>query len=619
MWLINLSCDRAYKQKAAGDVRQDRPVQNSVWEGFCFQLSACLAQRKITVFQRAAIEMAFTVVVMAASLLCFCGTSVAETSDTNAMSMQLRGTDSRAVGTETLQMSIASERQQKEGKETHDVKIDLNRIVTSTGPRFAGVTIDSSIFRRVWQRVDVTSQLLLSLARGLAPSYVRVGGSAADFFIFNTTAEPAYEGDDMAVDYQDNAYEDLGKPLVKNYTVTKDDWKRLQYFVSEAGWDLIFDFNEFQRRGDLWDPDNARELLAFSQGQNYSIPCFQLGNEPNSYSHNFNFSIPGSRLASDMHQLRELLSNFPAYRNSCILGPDVTKVTETSSRKYLEEFLQMGGQNVVAAVTLHHYYFNVKDHGASVNDFLNATILNSLKRELSIGLSIAQSLAPKLPVWFSETSSVSGGGLPGVSNGYAAGFMWLDKLGLSALSGIQTVLRQSFYKGEYALIADDFTPYPDYFLTVLYKRLVQGPVFNVTTWTDSVRMYASCANPASYQKGALTVYVLNVRGISTTLDFPQFASQLYELYLLTPGDGSGMKSAFVALNGQKLIMVDKQLPPLPPLLFSGQITLPAYSFGFIVIPHANVEFCWLCWERRIQKKGIPTSTQCENCSRFFCM
>lgn len=479
-----------------------------------------------------------------------------------------------------------------------NVVIDLQKTVNTVGPRYVGVTLDSSVFRRRWQDFDVNSTTLHTLVKGLAPSLFRVGGSAADFFIFNTS-DP--RGEDFKDDYEDAGgdhgadydYSDTGvdKPEIKNYTVTGEEWERLNYLVQVAGWDLIFDFNEFQRQDGQWDPNNARELLKFSQKHNYNIPFFQLGNEPNSYYHNFHFSIEPGQLAEDMQKLRSLLSEFPAYSRSYILGPDVTKVTEGSGRAYLQAFLQNGGQDVVSATTLHHYYFNAKSRGASLKDFINTTILDTLKDELSIGTNISHSLAPDLPVWLSETSSVSGGGLEGVSTAYVAGFMWLDKLGLSALYGLKAVLRQCLYNGNYALISQDFTPYPDYFLTLLYKRLVQGPVFNVTSSTDKVRVYANCANPSLYPRGALTVYVLNVKDKPTTVKFPQFSNQMYALYILTPGDEDGLKSAYVSLNGKKLELVGEDLPPTPALMRSGPVTFPAHSFGFVVIPQAEVGLC----------------------------
>ncbi|KAL8612832.1 hypothetical protein ACOMHN_038087 [Nucella lapillus] len=481
----------------------------------------------------------------------------------------------------------------KENENDMDVVINFDRAVNNVGPRFVGVTLDSSIYRGKWKHLNSSSKQLLSLGRGLTPAFLRNGGSAADFFIFKETGNVNVSEETVDDDY-DSEYDydyDLDKPIDKNYTVTQSEWKRFNQFVENVGWDLIFDFNEFLRTENGWNPDNAIALLTYSQEQNFSIPYFQLGNEPNSYHHNFNFSIPGSRLAQDMRQLRTLLFTFPAYRNSCIIGPDVTKVTKRSASHYLRDFLSSEEQYIVDAVTLHHYYFNVKTHGASVSDFVNTTILNSLFLEISTAQAIAQALAPELPLWFSETSSVSGGGLAGVSDGYVAGFMWLDKLGLSALLGLKAVLRQSFLGGNYALVSDDLDPYPDYFLTLLYKRLVQGYVFNVTSWSNSVRMYTSCANPSSYQKGAVTVYILNVQNHTVTLNFPQFQGHQYHLYLLTPGDRQGLQSGFVALNGEKLVMINEELPPLPPLICTGSITFPAYSFGFVVIPQAGVHMC----------------------------
>ena len=34
----------------------------------------------------------------------------------------------------------------------------------------------------------------------------------------------------------------------------------------------------------------------------------------------------------------------------------------------------------------------------------------------------------------------------------------------------------------------------DFWLTVLYKRIVRGPVFNATASRQDVRVYAACAN-----------------------------------------------------------------------------------------------------------------------------
>ena len=480
----------------------------------------------------------------------------------------------------------------KTDQSSNDVDIDMQTVVSKTGPLFVGVTIDSSIFRNHWKNVGIHSRKFQSLIKGLSPAFLRMGGTAADFFIFDNSKHTQVE---IGMQNETELFykgQDNWKPQIKNYTVSVKDWDTLNYLVKMAGWNLIFDFNEFLRTDKgMWDSSNAKKLLKYSQIQNYSIPCFQIGNEPNSYYHNFNFTIPPNKLVSDMISLRKLLAKFKNYRNSCIVGPDVTKVTKESGHNYLKGFLSAGGAQLVSAATLHHYYFNAKDRGVSVKDFTNISILNTLKDELYIGTSTTHAFAPNLPIWLSETSSVSGGGLPGASNAFVAGFMWLDKLGMSALYGIQTVIRQTLMHGHYSLISADHFPYPDYFLTHLYKRLVQGNVFNVRTWNDHIRIYAGCANHQYYLNGALTVYMLNVQNKTTTLNLQQFSNHSYELYLLTPGDEKGLESAYAALNGKKLVMVDDKLPIFSPMKQKGPIHLPSYSFGFIVIPYANVEQC----------------------------
>ena len=75
--------------------------------------------------------------------------------------------------------------------------------------------------------------------------------------------------------------------------------------------------------------------------------------------------------------------------------------------------------------------------------------------------------------WLGETSSSYDGGVPGVSDSFVAGFMWLDKLGVAARLGHKVVIRQSFYGGAYSLIHEkSFDPFPDYWSSLLYKMLV---------------------------------------------------------------------------------------------------------------------------------------------------
>ena len=63
-------------------------------------------------------------------------------------------------------------------------------------------------------------------------------------------------------------------------------------------------------------------------------------------------------------------------------------------------------------------------------------------------------------LWITETGSAWGGGAPGLSDRYLAGFLWLDKLGVAARDGVRLVVRQSLYGGHCGMLDADMRPNP---------------------------------------------------------------------------------------------------------------------------------------------------------------
>lgn len=86
------------------------------------------------------------------------------------------------------------------------------------------------------------------------------------------------------------------------------------------------------------------------------------------------------------------------------------------------------------------------------------SLINIVKGAAAAGFS---------PVWLGETSSAYNGGGKNLSNTFLAGYLWLDKLGVSALYGLDAVLRQEIYGtyqigdvSSYSLINMDMRPAP---------------------------------------------------------------------------------------------------------------------------------------------------------------
>ncbi|ETE58025.1 Heparanase, partial [Ophiophagus hannah] len=274
--------------------------------------------------------------------------------------------------------------------------------------------------------------------------------------------------------------------------------------------------------------------------------------KPNSFLHKSGIEISGHQLGQDFVQLRQLLNNYIHYKNAKIYGPDLGR----SSRKH-------------SKILLKSYY--ISGRIATREDFLNPDILDSFKTNAEEVLQIVNSTVPDKSVWLGETSSAFGGGTPNLSNAYIAGFMWLDKLGLSAQLGIDLVMRQVLYgAGNYQLVDANFEPLPDYWLSLLYKKLVGSTVLHVAV---------TGLNPKKLRRLYIPTY---------------FSKKQIDEYLLLPYGEDNLLSRSVQLNGYLLKMPnDETLPVLQenPLIPGHSLDLPGFSYGFYVIRNAKVLAC----------------------------
>ncbi len=512
----------------------------------------------------------------------------------------------------------------------YEVYINTTKCVYETDQKFLSIALDSDLIRWRWDNFDFTSQKLHNLAKGLAPAYLRVGGTNGDFLLFHPNeayrknlshdqrmdshilsrdprVKPYTTSREQRMDLLTSrdqqtdrylTYRDQRVHSFTNFTMTTKDVENLFTFAKESGLSVIFGLNVLLRDSKThhWNFTNAQELMRYITSHHFTC-AWELGNEPFDLHGLINWTITGKELASDFKILRKLLNEHPEY-GQMLVGPDVSSPWRPPLRnKFLKEFLT-NIDGTIDAMTYHQYYTN---NQANVSEFYNPDILDYLITEMQqVERIMTESGASAIEPWLGETSSAYGGGVPGVSNSYIAGFMWLDKLGVAARLKHKIVIRQTLYWGSYSLINfKTLDPLPDYWSSYLYKKLVGSRVLVVHDGTllgRKIRVYAHCTSERSgYDIGSLVLIALNTQHDEAQLVLTNGLERLsVDQYLLTPGENNNLTSQTVRLNGELLQLVnDTFLPNVQPkpIIPPDRIMLPPVSYGFFVIPEAQVKAC----------------------------
>ncbi|XP_008421366.1 heparanase [Poecilia reticulata] len=497
-----------------------------------------------------------------------------------------------------------------------DLDMDLSEVLRRVDPRFLSVTIDASLASEERFMLLLRSQRIRTLATALSPAFLRFGGTKQDFMVFSPQRsqqlDPGEPCSSVRLPWwlEQRLKQDWAQQQI---VLTKEEQQNqynpvhfteltvdlLHSFSSCCSLDLIFGLNALLRTADnSWNSSNARSLLRYCDSKQYEM-SWELGNEPNSFEKKAGIRVDGNQLGVDFTHLRKMMSEFKLYRDAGLFGPDVGQPRDRRA-DLLESFLQSGAK-AINACTWHHYYVNGRD--TSLQDFLDPEVLDTLALKTNEVLKRVQQESPGKPVWLGETSSAYGGGARGLSDTFVSGFMWLDKLGLGARLGLDVVMRQVLVgAGSYHMIDDDLDPLPDYWLSLLYKRLVGPEVLKLQLVSDSgrskrVRLYLHCANRKSYPDGAVVLIWMNLSRKPVRISLPaRVSSSTVDAFVLQsnqPGE-EGLQSRSVQLNGELLKMVDdKTLPELngtqlPP---AEHLKLPPYSLGFFVIMDAQASAC----------------------------
>uniref|UniRef100_A0A3P8V728 Heparanase 2 (inactive) n=1 Tax=Cynoglossus semilaevis TaxID=244447 RepID=A0A3P8V728_CYNSE len=474
---------------------------------------------------------------------------------------------------------------------------------------FLSLQLDPSIIKDGWLDF-LSSKRLVTLARGLAPAFLRFGGKRTDFLQFNNQKNLAkFRG--PGPDYYLKNYEDgmsakavfcslscvekaastqlvlLKEQLSNIYTRSLD---KLYNFADCAGLHLIFGLNALHRNPDnSWNTSSTLSLLKYSAGKKYNI-SWELGNEPNAYRSMVGRAVNSTQLAQDYAKLRTLLQSVRYYHRAQLYGPNVGRPRKN------------------AILLLDAYFMDGRVKKAE--DFLKTRLFDTLTEQMMKVTQLVNTHTPGKKVWLGGLGPAWTGGINNLSDTYAAGFLWVNTLGMAAVQGIDVVLRHSFFDYGYTHLVDQhFNPLPDYWFSLVFKHLVGPRVLQVRVAglqrkpqpgrviRDKLRIYAHCTSYSNhnYVRGSITIYIINLHRSRKKIKLAgTLRNKTVHQYLLQPYGTEGLRARYVQLNGEKLVMSDNETFPelKPKTLRAGRtIAMPPTSIGFYVIKNINAYAC----------------------------
>ena len=530
-------------------------------------------------------------------------------------------------------------------KSDYTIQIDESNITCEVDSKFVSVTISVGQFNKTLSVYDFKSAKLRTLLKELSPSYIRIGGAKANFLFFEPRRDPKvreviipYTRDlawkpingepgrrsflprqnspkeqnkmkQKAMEKENNLLKDLMKKEKKKKEITPDEryedkirglrnfklnasvFDSLYDLINSTGNKMIFDINAFPRLNGTqnWNSSNAVELFKHVTKKKYDID-WQLGNEPNHYKiFGEKYEQIGDNAGTDYTLLKIALIKSNQTKSK-VVGPDITPPKEQGKlQSWLREFFKKAG-DTIDAFAWHQYYINGKE--AKEEDFINPEVLDKFVGENKYMKDVLNENNFTKPVWLTETGSAWGGGAKDLSDRFAGMFPYVDKLGVSGENCIQVVARQDLFGGRYAMVnKTGFSPHPEYYAAVLFKRLAARGVLQISinNFDKKFRVYGRCARTSENTlPGSVFVFIINLYNETKTFSFADYQLFKTKQYLFT---ADSLSSDVVKLNDEPLIIKEDKLPKMTAIFVEQPIKIPAHSIGFYILDLVSLPIC----------------------------
>ena len=476
--------------------------------------------------------------------------------------------------------------------QSHTFTVFTNETVRSVPREYGSFTFDwwestDPVYGEKWQNagiltVDLSNPDLIALTTGIAPAFLRIGGSPEDSIIYNTSNNNECGSFVPVSGYQ------CSQVSPQNYgCLTMDRWEQINIFASKTNVSLVFGLNACYgrlNRSSAMDTSNIESLIAVTTSPDFvstALYGFELGNELNN-------RIDADAYANDFIVVQQIVTN--AFKEQQqqqqnvpkMMGPDTGAISS-----YIEPVLKgitnnSMNTNIIYAATFHEYVNCIfKEDNISV---FQMECLDSIPSTSDSMSALASKYHTKS--WMGEGAEHSGGGIINVTNVFASSFYYLFHLCEAISHNVTVVARQCLMGGDYELVnKTTIKPNPDYWMLWLWKYFIGHRVIKYAwdssfTSSDTYRGYVfSHSNDSS----------------SLTLIFINFALyQSVEIQTLVEGHqnpkftnyfiSGHLQSDTIAVNGKplKYNSTTQSFPVLKGVTGNGTLRLQPTSMAFVV-------------------------------------
>ncbi|KAL4309260.1 hypothetical protein GQ457_01G017370 [Hibiscus cannabinus] len=276
-------------------------------------------------------------------------------------------------------------------------------------------------------------------------------------------------------------------------------WDQLNTFFNHTGVKLTFGLNALFGRSESqtekgvwigdWQPQNKRDLVKYTISKGYKVDSYEFGNEL--CGSGVGARVDANQYGKDVIVLKNLVKELfadPETRPK-VLGPACFY-----NEKWFNTSLEVSGRGIVDGVTHHIYNLGPEDDPNLMSKILDPLYLCQVSQTYKGVLNVVNKFIPQSGAWVSESGGAFNSGSKDVSPIFVDGFWYLDQMGMTATYDQKVFCRQDLIGGNYGLLnATTFIPNPDYYVALLWHRLMGSIVVAVTKESyPDLRLYAHC-------------------------------------------------------------------------------------------------------------------------------